>query len=91
MTAHAELGINLQHIRDKSLTVLNPFHSYSATHARDAHMMDDADLAGPLMFCFAFGMMLLLVSQLLTTRVAPAEPHAGSRANRSLATSMVSG
>lgn len=60
--ALAELGINLPHILDKSLTVLNPLHRYSAAHPKDAHMMDDADLAGPLLFCFAFGMLLLLVS-----------------------------
>ncbi len=66
-----ELGVNLQHIKEKSLTVLNPFHSYSATHARDAHMMDDADLTGPLMFCFAFGMLLLLVSAFPLPSVGP--------------------
>ncbi|PWN97308.1 Yip1-domain-containing protein [Tilletiopsis washingtonensis] len=55
-----ELGINFSHILDKSLTVLNPVHRYSAAHQRDAHMMDDTDLAGPLIFCFAFGMLLLL-------------------------------
>ncbi|MCO5596205.1 hypothetical protein L7F22_050265 [Adiantum nelumboides] len=58
-----ELGVNLPHILDKSLTVLNPLHSYSAHHAHDAHMMDDTDLAGPLLFCFAFGMMLLLAGK----------------------------
>ncbi|PWN52716.1 Yip1-domain-containing protein [Violaceomyces palustris] len=58
-----ELGINLSHILDKSLTVLNPIHSYSPAHHKDAHMMDDADLAGPLLFCFAFGMMLLLAGK----------------------------
>lgn len=26
------------------------------------HILDDADLAGPLVFCFIFGMCLLLVS-----------------------------
>jgi hypothetical protein len=26
-------------------------------------MMDDTDLAGPLLFCFAFGMMLLLAGK----------------------------
>jgi hypothetical protein len=57
-----EIGINFQHIKDKSLTVLNPFHSFSASHQRDTHLMDDADLAGPLLFCFALGVTLLLVS-----------------------------
>ncbi|KAK0549801.1 hypothetical protein OC846_000268 [Tilletia horrida] len=58
-----ELGINFSHILDKSLTVLNPVHSYSASHAKDAHMMDDTDLAGPLLFCFAFATLLLLAGK----------------------------
>ncbi|KAJ3517253.1 hypothetical protein NLJ89_g627 [Agrocybe chaxingu] len=49
-----ELGINFQHIRDKSLTVLNPLRGI------DEHIMDDADLAGPVFFCFCFGICLLL-------------------------------
>jgi len=58
-----ELGINFSHILDKSMTVLNPLHSYSAQHPKDAHMMDDTDLAGPLLFCFAFAMLLLLAGK----------------------------
>ncbi|KDR75836.1 hypothetical protein GALMADRAFT_248565 [Galerina marginata CBS 339.88] len=48
-----ELGINFQHILDKSLTVLNPLRRV------DANIMDDADLAGPIFFCFCFGICLL--------------------------------
>jgi len=48
-----ELGINFSHIRAKSLTVLNPMQRI------DEHIMDDADLAGPLLFFFCFGMFLL--------------------------------
>lgn len=55
-----ELDINLPHVLDKSLAVLNPFHKFSPEHPKDAHMMDDTDLAGPLLFCFVFGMLLLL-------------------------------
>ncbi|WFD36443.1 hypothetical protein MCUN1_003322 [Malassezia cuniculi] len=29
----------------------------------DAHMMDDTDLAGPLIYCFIFGMILLLAGK----------------------------
>lgn len=54
-SAHPELGINFQHIRDKSLTVLNPLRRV------DEHIMDDADLAGPVFFIFCFGISLLLV------------------------------
>ncbi|KAI8923177.1 hypothetical protein BC831DRAFT_472492 [Entophlyctis helioformis] len=49
-----ELGINFGHIKAKSLTVMNPLK------AVDRHIMDDSDLAGPLIFCFLFGGFLLL-------------------------------
>ena len=52
-----ELGINPSHILQKSLTVLNPLSRV------DEHIMDDADLAGPFVFCFAFAFVLLLVSR----------------------------
>ncbi|CCM03588.1 uncharacterized protein FIBRA_05725 [Fibroporia radiculosa] len=48
-----ELGINFSHIRAKSLTVLNPLRRV------DEHIMDDADLAGPLLFFLCFGTFLL--------------------------------
>ncbi|KAI0093074.1 Yip1-domain-containing protein [Irpex rosettiformis] len=48
-----ELGINFPHIRAKSLTVLNPLQRV------DDHIMDDADLAGPLLFIVCFGTFLL--------------------------------
>jgi len=41
------------------MTVLNPFRQV------DEHIMDDADLAGPLIFCFCFATFLLFVSILL--------------------------
>ena len=56
-----ELDINLSHVWDKSLAVLNPFHKFSPDHPKDAHMMDDTALAGPLLFSFVFGMPFLLV------------------------------
>ncbi|KAL7751878.1 SNAP receptor [Sorochytrium milnesiophthora] len=49
-----ELGINFSHIRTKTAAVLNPFK------AIDKHIMDDTDLAGPLLFCLLFGISLLL-------------------------------
>lgn len=49
-----ELGINLDHIRAKTVSVLNPLRTI------DKHMMDDTDLAGPLLFCLLFGLALLL-------------------------------
>ncbi|THH20421.1 hypothetical protein EW146_g950 [Bondarzewia mesenterica] len=50
---HAELGINFSHIGAKSMTVLNPFRRI------DERIMDDADLAGPLLFCFCYATFLL--------------------------------
>ena len=50
-----ELGINFNHILTKSLAVLNPF-----SKSIDAQLMDDTDLAGPLVFWGAFGLALLL-------------------------------
>ena len=50
-----ELGVNFSHIRTKTVTVLNPFKQV------DAHLMDDTDLIGPLIFAFLFGIFLLLV------------------------------
>lgn len=47
------------------MTVLNPLQQV------DEHIMDDADLAGPLLFFFLFGMLLLLVSDFST--VLPAD------------------
>ena len=52
-----ELGINFSHIRAKSLAVLNPLRHV------DEHIMDDADLAGPLLFVFCFGTFLLFVRE----------------------------
>jgi hypothetical protein len=54
-----ELGINFEHIWAKTVTVLNPLSRV------DEHIMDDADLAGPILFCFCFATVLLFVSALL--------------------------
>ncbi|OBT49260.1 hypothetical protein VE00_00463 [Pseudogymnoascus sp. WSF 3629] len=48
-----ELGVNFGHIKVKTLAVLNPF-----VHI-DRHIMDDSDLAGPILFFFLFGTFLL--------------------------------
>ncbi|KAJ9142355.1 Yip1 domain family protein [Pleurostoma richardsiae] len=48
-----ELGVNFDHIRAKTLAVLNPFQRI------DQHLMDDSDLAGPIIFFLAFGFFLL--------------------------------
>ncbi|KAF7637233.1 Protein YIPF [Meloidogyne graminicola] len=49
-----ELGINFEHIRLKTLAVLNPLGT-----AKE-EVIEDQDLAGPLVFCLLFGASLLL-------------------------------
>ncbi|KAI1846186.1 hypothetical protein JX265_010563 [Neoarthrinium moseri] len=48
-----ELGVNFDHIQRKTLAVLNPFSRV------DQHLMDDSDLAGPMLFFIMFGFFLL--------------------------------
>ena len=52
-----ELGINFDHIKQKTLAVLNPMVS------PDTEIMQDTDLAGPLVFCFIFGGTLLMAGK----------------------------
>ncbi|KAI1160285.1 hypothetical protein F5B18DRAFT_514931 [Nemania serpens] len=49
-----ELGVNWTHIQMKTVAVLNPFARI------DQHIMDDSDLAGPILFFLLFGTFLLL-------------------------------
>ena len=53
-----ELGINFEHIFRKTKCVLNPF---AKPHESIIH---DEDLAGPLVFCIAYGFSLLLVGKI---------------------------
>jgi len=53
-----ELGINFDHIYKKTKSVLNPFSK------PDSSILDDVDLAGPLVFCLAFGFTLLLLGKI---------------------------
>ncbi|XP_056413280.1 protein YIPF7 [Hyla sarda] len=53
-----ELGINFDHIWQKTLTVLNPWMP------ADGSIMNETDLAGPTMFCFALGSTLLLAGKI---------------------------
>ncbi|XP_065353950.1 protein YIPF5 [Cloeon dipterum] len=52
-----ELGINPDHIIQKTLSVLNPFR------ATEASVLQDTDMAGPLVFCLALGSLLLLIGK----------------------------
>lgn len=56
-----ELGINFDHIWQKTLTVLHPMK------AADGSIMNETDLAGPMVFCLAFGATLLLVNYISTS------------------------
>ena len=53
-----ELGINFEHIYKKTKSVLNPFAT------PDSSILDDVDLAGPLVFCLAFAFSLLLLGKI---------------------------
>jgi hypothetical protein len=53
-----ELGINFDHIFKKTKLVLNPFTT------PDLSIVDDVDLAGPLVFCLGFASSLLLLGKI---------------------------
>ncbi|ODQ66696.1 Yip1-domain-containing protein [Nadsonia fulvescens var. elongata DSM 6958] len=53
-----ELDVNLEQIVTKSLIVLRPFSCVNR------NIMNDSDLAGPLIFCLLFGISLLLSGRL---------------------------
>ncbi|XP_005147350.1 protein YIPF5 [Melopsittacus undulatus] len=53
-----ELGINFEHIWQKTLTVLHPLK------VADGSIMNETDLAGPVVFCLAFGATLLLAGKI---------------------------
>jgi protein YIPF5/7 len=49
-----ELGINFEHIKEKTLIVLNPRAKI------DPDLMENADMAGPFLFCISLGFFLML-------------------------------
>uniref|UniRef100_A0A8C4W6S2 Protein YIPF n=1 Tax=Gopherus evgoodei TaxID=1825980 RepID=A0A8C4W6S2_9SAUR len=53
----AKLGINFDHIWQKTLTVLNPIKP------ADGSIMNETDLTGPMVFCLALGATLLLAGK----------------------------
>lgn len=54
-----ELGIDPDRILQKTLAVLNPFHSRGQTDDAN-YLLQDADLAGPVAFCLALASFLVL-------------------------------
>lgn len=51
-----ELGIDFSHILNKILVVINPRKRI------DSVLVNDADLTGPILFCFILSVFMLLVS-----------------------------
>uniref|UniRef100_A0A8C2M646 Protein YIPF n=1 Tax=Cricetulus griseus TaxID=10029 RepID=A0A8C2M646_CRIGR len=52
-----ELGINFDHIWQKTLTVLNPMKP------ADGSIMNETDLTGPILFCVALGATMLMAGK----------------------------
>ncbi|XP_054470554.1 protein YIPF7-like [Anoplopoma fimbria] len=52
-----ELGINFDHIWQKTLTVLNPLKP------ADGSIMNETDLTGPILFCVALGVTLMMAGK----------------------------
>ncbi|XP_037652409.1 protein YIPF7 [Sebastes umbrosus] len=52
-----ELGISFDHIWQKTLTVLNPFKP------ADGSIMNETDLTGPILFCVALGVTLIMAGK----------------------------
>ena len=61
-----ELGINLEHIKAKVLAVILPFQRVTGKtiHMDPSMIVEDADLAGPLLFALALGGELLMTGKL---------------------------
>ncbi|KAF3825241.1 hypothetical protein GH733_005875 [Mirounga leonina] len=57
MLMSSELGINFDHIWQKTLTVLNPLKP------ADGSIMNETDLTGPILFCITLGATLLLAGK----------------------------
>mmetsp|Transcript_53391 Transcript_53391/g.134086 ORF Transcript_53391/g.134086 Transcript_53391/m.134086 type:complete len:245 (-) Transcript_53391:37-771(-) len=53
-----ELGISIPHIQRKTMAVLNPLKTI------DSHILDDTDMAGPILFCVLFGTFLMMSGKL---------------------------
>merc|ERR1719399_513651 len=53
-----ELGVNLVHIRSKTYAVLHP------SHVASREVLEDADLAGPLVFCLLLGLCQMFSGKL---------------------------
>lgn len=59
MCISPELGIDFDHMWQKTLTVLNPLKP------ADGSIMNETDLTGPILFSIALGVTLMMVSVIL--------------------------
>lgn len=66
-----ELGVNFQHIKSKTLAVMNPLVRIDRNEEFGAGIAEDADIAGPLIFAFLYGFLLLMVCQMKSLCVIP--------------------
>jgi len=57
------LGINFDHIKHKTLAVINP------SRPLPQDILTDRDFAGPLVFCLVLGFSLLLVRRFFSVCV----------------------
>lgn len=55
-----ELEVNFDHIRGKTKAVLLPFKRFRADPQKDAELLQDTDLIGPVFFLVCLGCSLLL-------------------------------
>ncbi|ODV58572.1 transporter YIP1 [Ascoidea rubescens DSM 1968] len=63
-----ELDINFNHIKLKTMAVLNPFNKFNKNKSNlasgDSTILNDSDLAGPIFFVLLFGVFLLLAGKI---------------------------
>ncbi|KAM4543036.1 protein YIPF5-like isoform 1-T2 [Odontesthes bonariensis] len=52
-----ELGVDFDHMWQKTLTVLNPFKP------ADGSIMNESDMTGPVLFCIALGVTLMMAGK----------------------------
>lgn len=75
-----ELGINFDHIRLKTMAVLNPLGAATRevrkylckfiNNSLRIEVIEDQDLAGPLVFCLLFGASLLLHGKVIRNYIS---------------------
>ena len=69
MCAGAELGINFSQVRKKTEIILTSVYKGRGLQI-DSEILDDTDMAGPLVFCVALGGALLLVGRVLPAHIS---------------------